>query len=128
MALGLYVDSRGTTPAEPVEMPPVVVSVGEIVRSAPRRLWLINRGQVPITNLVVTPGGDGAGLAQVAVDLAGVPGVWAAAGFGIVLVDQLLAPGGSMPFWVRSVFTQNDEVGRIYFELLVDFSEVTDRV
>lgn len=87
---GVYADENATK-----EMPRLSVW--------PTRLWMRNEGDVVLHKANIDLSGEYADNVQLAIDVKGEPGVWAAPGMGIIGIRKVVLPGESFPFWARAV-------------------------
>lgn len=85
----------------------------------PRRLYVVNAGDTTLRALTVDIEGEGADTVQLAIDEAGEPGIWAAAGESILLASRTVPVGKVYSFWARAVFSFDDREGKYPFKFAI---------
>ena len=85
----------------------------------PLQLWAKNSGDTLLRNVRIFTRGEGSPYVQMAKDMDGEPGVWAAAGEPIVAFTEMLFPGEAFPFWIKPCFAFEDMEGVYDFEFVV---------
>jgi len=92
------------------------VALGE---GAARPIFGSNTGTTVVRDVRFKLDGDGAKHIQLAIDVNGEPGVWAAPGEGVVAREGELHPGEGFVIWARPIYTFSDHEGEYEFDFVL---------
>lgn len=114
----LFVDPARRLSIDEIELGEVFLSVDEnLSQGVPVHVFGRNSGNSTVRDFAVSAEGEGAEVVQLAVERNGEPGVWAAPGESIHVVEYL-GSGDEFSFWVRGLFSQEDSEKEYEFEII----------
>lgn len=99
-----------------------LVEEGEVAlgEGEPIKIFAFNVGDTVLREMSVHVDGDGSKFIQLARDVEGEPGVWAAAGESVFATDtESVFPNESFQFWARPSFGMEDREGTFDFDFII---------
>lgn len=120
MSFELYVDDERVSEDSPIQLGEIIAPEerDDIFSGEPlhmRGRWL---GETDLRDISVSLRGEGASNVQIATDVGGEPGVWAAPGESI-LIDSSSVEDGTFSFWSRGLYALDDHEGRRDLEFVL---------
>jgi len=118
-SLGLFLDPERQNPLPVLSLAEIIApeSPDDLVEGEPLKIYAANTGDTNLRDVSLHLDGDGAENVQLAVDLDGQPGLWAAPGESIFIARQTIFRSDTFEFWMRGVYHPDDAEGRRKFTL-----------
>lgn len=113
--ISLFLDSQRSTPLPVVALGEVIApeSGADLAEGEPIQVYGRNSGTTNLRGMSVHLDGEGGGLVQLARDIDGEPGVWAAPGESIIIDEGTLFRDAEFSFWARGVYSVETAEGRM---------------